>query len=222
MPVRPPRPRPKAVLLVVLVVVLINLPLAQGVWTRRQVDRSGTDVTATVTEHDVLSPGDDPDYFLAFVFDEAVDPEQRTWTAQVNRATYGRAVASRELGVRVLPGDPPAYRADGQVTHRAGWLVTGAADLALIAALLLLWRFRGRLRPQLRAVATGDVEGCPPGVALEKVEGGLYLIRGEVAAVEDDEIVLDLGQRSVRVLLDGHRNPLGHRQSAQVHGRLIG
>jgi len=222
MPVPPPRPRPKAVLLVVLVVVLINLPLAQGVLTRRQVERSGTDVTATVTDHDVLSPGDDPDYFVAFVFDEAVDPDRRTWTAQVDRATYDRAVRRRELAVRVLPGDPPAYRVEGQVTSRAGWLVTGAADLVLLAVLLLGWRFRGRLRPQLRAVATDDVEGCPPGVALEKLEGDLYLIRGEVAAVADDEIVLDLGQRSVRVLLDGHRNPVGHLQPAQVHGRLIG
>jgi hypothetical protein len=210
------------VLLVLLVVVLVNLPLAQGVLTRWQVNRSGTDVTATVTHHDVLSPGGDPDYFLAFVLDEAVDPDRRTWTAQVDRTTYDRAVASRELGVRVLRGDPPAYRVDGQVTSRAGWLVTGAADLALLAVLLLVWRFRGRLRPQLRAVATSDVEGCPPGVALEKVEGDLYLIRGEVAAVEDDEVVLDLGQRSVRVLLDGHRNPVDHLQPAQVHGRLIG
>lgn len=222
MPVPPPRPRPKAVLLVVLVVLLINLPLAQGVWTRRQVDRSGTDVTARVTDHDVLSSGEDPGYFLAFVFDKATDPERRTWTAQVDKATYDEAVASRKLGVRVLAGDPPAYRADGQVTSWAGWLVTGAADLALLAVLLLACRFRGRLRPQLRAVATEDVEGCPPGAALEKVEGDLYLIRGEVAAVEDDEIVLDLGQRSVRVLLDGHRNPVDHLQPAQVHGRLIG
>ena len=73
-----------------------------------------------------------------------------------------------------------------------------------------------------RAVAVGDVEGCPPGVALEKMEGDLYLIRGEVTAVEEDEIVLDLGERSVRVLLDGHLNPVADRQPAQVQGRLIG
>lgn len=222
MPVPPPRPRPKAVLLVVLVVVLINLPLAQGVLTRRQVERSGTDVTATVTDHDVLSPGDDPDYFVAFVFDEDVDPRRRTWAAEVDRATYDAAVAREEIGVRVLPGQPAAHRVDGQVAHRAGLFVTGAADLALLLVLLLAWRFRGRLRPQLRAVAVGDVEGCPPGVALEKMEGDLYLIRGEVTAVEEDEIVLDLGERSVRVLLDGHLNPVADRQPAQVRGRLIG
>jgi hypothetical protein len=55
-------------------------------------------------------------------------------------------------------------------------------------------------------------------VALEKTEGDLYLIRGEVTDVEEDEIVLDLGERSVRVLLDGHLNPVADRQPAQVRG----
>ena len=59
-------------------------------------------------------------------------------------------------------------------------------------------------------------------MALEKQEGDLYLIRGEVTAVEEEEIVLDLGERSVRVLLDGHLNPVADRQPAQVRGRLIG
>jgi hypothetical protein len=218
MPVAAPRPRPKAVLLVVLVVVLINLPVASGAWTRWQVDRSGRDVTARVTDHAVRPP----DYFVAFVFDEDVDPRRRTWTAEVDRATYDAAVASGTIGVRVLPGQPEAHRVDGQVAHRAGLFVTGVADLALLLLLLLAWRFRGRLRPQLVAVAVGDVEGCPLGVALERTEGDLYLIRGEVTAAEEDEIVLDLGERSVRVLLDGHRNPVADGQPAQVRGRLVG
>jgi hypothetical protein len=222
MPVAAPRPRPKAVLLVVLVAVLINLPAASGAWTRWQVDRSGRDVTARVTDHVVRPPADQPDYFVAFVFDEEIDPRRQTWTAEVDRATYDAAVAREEIGVRVLPGQPAAHRVEGQVTHRAGLFLTGAADLALLVVLLLAWRFRGRLRPQLKAVAVGDVEGCPPGVALERLEGDLYLIRGEVSSVEDDEIVLDLGERSVRVLLDGHLNPVADGQPAQVHGRLIG
>src|SRR5688572_25818869 len=222
MPVVPPRPRPKAVLLVVLVVVLINLPVASGAWTRWRVDRAGTDVTATVTGHVVGSPEDQPDYFVAFVFDEEIDPGRATWTAEVDRATYDAAVASDEIGVRVLPGRPAAHRVEGEVTHLAGLIVTAAADALLLAVLLLAWRFRGRLRPQLRAVAVAVVVEGAPGVALEKVEGDLYLIRGEVVAVDDDELVLDLGDRSVRVLLDGHHNPVGHQLPAQVHGRLIG
>jgi hypothetical protein len=220
--VAPPRPRPKAVLLVVLVAVLINLPACTGAWNRWRVDRSGTDVTATVTDHGLLPPASPPDHFVAFVFDEEIDPARTTRTAQVDRATYDEAVDRRQIGVRVLPDNPDLYRVDGQVTSRAGLVATGLADLALLSVLLLGWRFRGRLRPQLRAVATGDVVGCPPGVALEKVEGDRYLIRGEVSAAEDDEIVLDLGERSVRVLLDGHHNPVAHQQAAQVHARLIG
>jgi hypothetical protein len=131
-------------------------------------------------------------------------------------------VAEDRLGVRVLPGRPAAFRADGQVTHRFGLVLTGLADLVLLGLVLLARRFRGRLRPPLRAVAIGDVESCSPGVTLERVEGDLYLIRGEVSAVEDDEIVLDLGERFVRVLLDGHHKPVGHQESAQVQGRLIG
>jgi len=222
MPVAPSRPRPKAVLLVVLVVVLINLPLAGGAWTRWRVDRMGTDVTATVTDQVVGGEADRPEYFVAFVFDEEVDPERTTWTAEVDRSTYGAAVAREEITVRVLPGRPAAHRVEGEVTHRAGLIVTVAADLALLTLLLLAWRLRGRLRPQLRAVAVADVVTGAAGVALEKVEGDLYLIRGEVVAVDDDELVLDLGDRSVRVLLDGHHNPVGHQQPAQVHGRLIG
>jgi hypothetical protein len=207
---------------VVLVVVLINLPLASGAWTRWRVDRAGTDVTATVTGHAVGPSEDQPEYFVAFVFDEEVDPGRTTWTAEVDRATYDAAVASDEIAVRVLPGRPAAHRAEGEVTHRAGLFVTAAADLVLLTALLVAWRFRGRLRPQLRAVAVADVVAGAPGVALEKVEGDLYLIRGEVVVIDDDELVLDLGDRSVRVLLDGHHNPVGHQQQAQVHGRLVG
>jgi hypothetical protein len=210
------------VLLVALLVVLVNLPVASGSWTRWRVERAGTDVTATVTDHAVLTPGDDPAYVVAFVFPEQVDPDRTTWTAEVDRATYDEAVAKERLGVRVLPGRPAAFRADGQVTHRFGLVLTGLADLVLLGLVLLARRFRGRLRPQLRAVAVGDVESCPPGVTLERVEGDLYLIRGEVSAVEDDEILLDLGERFVRVLLDGHHNPVGHREPAQVQGRLIG
>ena len=222
MPAPRPRPRVKSVVLVVLLVLLINLPVAQGAWTRWRVDRSGTDVTALVTDHEVLQPRDAPQYFVAFVFDEEIDPDRRTWTAEVDRATYDEAVAQEEIAVRVLPGNPAAYRAEGQVTHRVGLVLTLAADLLLLVLLLLAWRFRGRLRPQLRAVAVGEVEPGPPGATLERIEGDLYLISGEVSAIEDGEIVLDLGERSLRVLLDGHANPVGLEQPALVRGRLIG
>jgi hypothetical protein len=216
------RPRPKAVLLVLLLVTMINLPIVHSTWTRWKVERSGTDVTAPVVGHDVLGSADDPEYYVSFRLSREIDPDQHAWPVQLDKASYDEAVASRTLDVRVLPDQPSAYSVDGQVTGRLGLVITLLADLALLVMVALAWRFRGSLRPQLRAVATGDVERCKPGSALDKLEGDLYLIRGEVSAIEADEIVLDLGDRSVVVALDGHHNPIGHQQPAQVRGRLIG
>lgn len=216
------RPRPKAVLLVLLLVTMINLPIVHSTWTRWKVERSGTDVTAPVVGHDVLGSTGDPEYYVSFRLSREIDPDQHAWPVQLDKASYDEAVASRSLDVRVLPDQPSAYTVDGQVTSRLGLVITLLADLALLVMVALAWRFRGSLRPQLRVVATGDVERCKPGSALDKLEGDLYLVRGEVSAIEADEIVLDLGDRSVVVVLDGHHNPIGHQQPAQVRGRLIG
>jgi hypothetical protein len=216
------RPRPKALLLVLLLVVVINLPVGHSRFTSWRVARSGVDVTATVTADRVLPPKDDPEYFLEFVYSRDIDPDQRPWTAEVDRPTYERAVADDAVGVRVLPGHPAAYTVDGQVTHRLGLVVTLVADVALLLMLLLLWRFRTRLRPRLEAIALADVERCKPGASLEKLEEGVYLISGEVSGIADDEILLELGDRQVRIVLDGHANPVGYQQPARVRARLIG
>jgi hypothetical protein len=73
----------------------------------------------------------------------------------------------------------------------------------------------------IRIAAIGDVERCPPGSALEQIEGDLYLVRGEVTGLDGDEIVLDAGERDVLVVLDGHHNPVGYQQPAQVRGRIV-
>ncbi|MFC7495612.1 MULTISPECIES: hypothetical protein [unclassified Nocardioides] len=100
-------------------------------------------------------------------------------------------------------------------------VVTLVADVALVVAGLLLWRYDARRPPQLQAVAVGDVERCPPGAALDRLDEETYLIRGEVAAVADDRVVIEVGDRSVVVMLAGHRNPVGHQQAAQVRARLV-
>lgn len=212
----------KGALLLILIAVMINLPLVQSRYTSWRVEHSGVDVTGQVTGSGVLSPKDEPHYVLEFTLPDEIDPDQTRWSAEVDRATYERATESKEIDVRVLPDRPVAHTVEGQVKHNLGLVVTLAADLVLLALVVLLRRFRGRLRPPLKAVAVGDVEPCDPGSALDRVEGDLYLIRGQVSEVGDDELVLDLGDRSVHVLLDGHHNPVGHRQPAQVSGRLIG
>jgi len=44
---------------------------------------------------------------------------------------------------------------------------------------------------------------------------------GEVLDRDDQEVVLDLGDRLVRVVLDGHLNHVGHQQPAQARVRVI-
>lgn len=214
----------KGALLAALLVVMVNLPLAQVSYTSWRIERSGTDVTAKVTGTALLPPRDDPSYVLAFELPDEVteDPAGKRWTAEVDRATYDRAVADGEVTVRVLLDRPAAHTVEGQVTGRTGLIVTLIADLILLLLILFLRRFRGRLRPRLEAVALTDLEPCEPGVALEKLEGGDYLIRGEVTALEDGQVEIALGDRMVRVLLDGHRSTVAHGQPGQVRGRLIG
>jgi hypothetical protein len=209
--------RTRHLVVLLVAVVLINLPLLHATWTDLRVDRSGIDVAATVVDHRTA----DGQHLVTFRFPEEVDPDQRTWSADVDATTYDQVVDSGEIEVRVIPDDPASYRADGQVESNTLLVVTLIADLLLVLAALLLWRYGGRRRPQLQAVALGDVERCPPGVALDRLEGETYLIRGEVAEVADDRVVIELGGRSVLILLDGHRNPVGHQQAAQVRARLV-
>jgi hypothetical protein len=209
--------RTRYLLVLLLAAVLVNLPLLHSTWTDNRVERNGVDVNATVVAHRTVGG----QHLLSFQFPESVDPSQRTWQADVGSTTYEQAIATGELDVRVLPDDPSAYRAEGQVDNNAVLVTTLIADALLLVVTLLLWRSGVRRRPQLRAVALEDVERCAPGVALQRVEGENFLIRGEVSAIEPGQVVIELGDRSVLVHLDGHQNPVGHQQPAQVHARLV-
>ena len=206
--------RRRSALLLLLLAVVINLPLVHSTWTDAKVERSGTDVGATVVDHR------DPDW-VSFTFPDDVDPQQRTWSVEVEDATYDEAVATGRLEVRVIDGAPSAYRGDGAVESRVPLVATAAADAVLVLLALLMWRFGGRLRSGLRAVALGDVERCAPETLLERLHAEDYLVRGEVLEVAPDRVVLDLGNRTIEVLLDGHHNPVGHQQAAQVLARMI-
>jgi hypothetical protein len=209
--------RTRYVLVLVLAAMLVNLPLLHSTWTDQRVARSGIAVSATVVDHRTVGG----QHLLSFTFPESVDPDQQTWQADVDSATYDDAVASGDLEVRVLADDPAAYRADGQVASNSLLVITLLADVVLVLAVLMLWRLGGRRRPQLRAIAVEDVERCAPGTALDRLEGETFLIRGEVSAIEPGQVVLELGDRSVLVYLDGHLNVVGHQQPAQVRARLV-
>ena len=71
-------------------------------------------------------------------------------------------------------------------------------------------------------MATEDVQHAEPGSTLERLDGATYLVEGQVVVIEPDLLVLDLGDRRVRVDLAGHHNPVGYQQPARVRARLIG
>jgi hypothetical protein len=222
MSTRLPEPRRRTrILLILVLVVFVNLPAVHSTWQRWKVERSGVGTTATVVQTEERDGG----YWLSFEYPPSVDlgdVEVGRWPAEVDRATWEDARESGEIGVRYLEGRVSAYEVDGQQYHWAGLVTTGIFDAILVVIVLLARRFGRRRRPlPLRVAAIGDVERCAPGGLLEQVEGDLYVVRGEVAAIEGDEVLLDLGDQDVWVILDGHRNPVGYQQPAQVRGRLL-
>ena len=212
--------RAKSLLLLVLVAVLVNLPIVHSTWTGWRVDRDGDDVSAVVTDTRLVV--DDGGYLVEFRMPADVDPDESTWVAQVDRATYDEAVASERVEVRVLRDDPSAYTVHGQVTSRVGLVVMGLVDVLLLMGGVLLWRGRGRFGHPLVLSATGDLERCRPGALLEKQPDGMYAVSGEVVSIEADRVVLDVDGREVTVLLEGHRNPVGYQQPARAIGHLVG
>jgi hypothetical protein len=214
--------RTNRILLVAVLVAFINLPILHNTWTRWQVQRNGTDTVAEVADTRVLGDEADPSYWVVFRFSDDIDPEQLPWSAQVEREVFQEADAEGSIDVRVLESRPAAHIVEGQIRNPLGWIITVLADVIILAILLLAWRSRGRTRPvPIRIAAIGDVERCPPGAVLEQIEGDLYLVRGEVTGIDADEIVVDAGERDVLVILDGHQNPVGYQQPAEVRGRIV-
>lgn len=204
--------------LIAFIAFVINFPMAHSLYLDWQLDRSGVEVVAEVT--DTRQVGDE---FLV-LFTVPADGSREEFTgavAEVDEATYDDARSSRTLVVTVLPDDGGVFHAEGQQPNRIGPIVTVLADVFLVAMLLLAWRFRNAMRVELVLRATEDLERCPPGSRLERVQGQRYLVSGEVAEILDDEIVLDLGDRRVRVVLDGYANPVGYQQSVQAVGVMI-
>jgi hypothetical protein len=208
---------------VVVVVALVNLPLVHSSWLRSQVERSGVDVNAEVAG----GPDRGGRAYVDFVLpdrvgDVALDAAERAGSVEVDDQVRDRAVETGELEVRVLPDRPSAYAVDGEVRGRGLLVLTLLADLLVLLAAGLLWRFRAGLRPDLVLRATADVERCPPGVRLERLVDDEYVVQGEVEEIAANRVALLVGTRRVVVELDGHANPVRHQQGALVRGRLIG
>ncbi|MSY85017.1 MAG: hypothetical protein F2693_09880 [Actinobacteria bacterium] len=220
-------------LLLLLLVVVVNLGPLGSWWTQERLDRDGvSERVAASTEG--MPEGQvvvalPPEVTDAVAPDDADGTEDQAAdragllarTATLEPAAYDDAVATGEVEVTWLEDDPATYRVEGEQggTGLATLLVVNAGVLLLVAVVLLL---RGRTRPELRMVATADVRRVPPGPLLERVEGNDYVVRGDVESLSEDELVLAVADRRVRVLLDGHANPASYQHSVEVRGTMIG
>lgn len=206
------------VILIAFIAFIVNFPLAHATFLSWQLDQRGVEVVADVTETRVVGE----DYLVQF--DVPGDGRREPFegaVVEVDQATYENARSSQHIVITVLPDDGGVFRAEGQQPNRLGLVITLCADVFLLAMIVLALRFRVALRVELVLRATEDAERCPPGSRLDRIEGQRYLVSGDVVEIHDDEIVLDLGDRRVRVLLDGHRNPAGYEQSVQVIGYMV-
>lgn len=210
--------------LLVAVVLLVNLPLVSSTWTRSSVERSGVDVRAEVTETRNLGTADDPSWWLSYRLPREIDPERRSWSSQVDAAAYDRAETSGTVPVRVIAGEPASAIVEGEVRSRAGLVGTLVADAVLGALLIFLWRVRGpgRRREVDTVEALEDVRPGSGEAGWDDLDDGTALVRGEVVERDGHEVVLDLGARLVRVVLDGHANPIEEHRPAQVRVRQSG
>lgn len=218
------RPRRTRLLLILLLVVVVNVPPLHAAWTDQRLD-GGTTVPAAATPEGAppgqLNVAMPREVTEALTPDESGDEGLLVLPARVDPATYDRAVASGELDVTYLPDDPAVYRVEGADNGIAltSILVINGGLLLLVALFLLV---RGRSRPELRMVATADLRRVPPGALLERLHGNDYVVRGDIDQLADDELVLEVGDRRVRVLLDGYVNPAAYQQSVEVRGTMIG
>ena len=204
-----------------LVVLLINLPLVHSTWTRWQVERNGSDVTATLVDNDVLGAADDPAYWISYLLPSDIDPDQLEWAREVDKSAYDAAVASGTVTVRVLDGNPVTSRAEGQVVGRAGLIATLIADLLLVAFLWVLWRFGRYGRPEvLRLEALGDVVAGADDPGVEEQDGVVH-VTGALTEATDHDVVLDAAGRRVVVVLDGRAVLAAPGDRVSVRGRVL-
>ncbi len=205
---------------IALGVVVINLPMAHMSYYGWRLDRDGVRTEASVVETRRVPPeGNDATYVVGFRFDRHVDPQQEVWFARVDEETYDAARDEERIGVRLLPGRPGTHEADGQQKSALPLIITIVGDVMLLGMALLYWRARPAPALRLRLVATADVERCKPKPSIERLDDGSYVVCGEVSGIGDDAIVLDVGEHTVRVELDGYANPVGYQQPARVTGR---
>jgi hypothetical protein len=134
----------------------------------------------------------------------------------------GRLGTGLVLLVLLVLVNAPLLASDEPGTGPVVATLVADAVLLVLAWSLLRGGGRGRRRPSLQAVALGDLRPTAEGVLLERVQSEDYRVRGEVVEVRPDAVVLDLGNRYLEVLLDGHANPVTTGRAVELEARMIG
>ncbi len=125
-----------------MAVFLVNLPFVHEALIDRAVASSGREVAATVLDGSRVSGRNFVDYRLP----KAVDPEGTRFSARIDDETYARALESKVLPVRVVPGRPEANRPQGRVASHVFTVVALGADAVLALGAVFFWRRRRRWR----------------------------------------------------------------------------
>lgn len=120
-------------LLLILLVVLVNLPAAHERWTDHEVSAKGRDVVAEVVDGRRTGGRNLVDYRLP----SSADPKRTVYSASLERGAYDRAMDTRDLAVRAVPGDPGANRPEGEVANPLFLVVAIGADVMLLVVLAL-------------------------------------------------------------------------------------
>jgi hypothetical protein len=134
---------------ILLAVLLVNLPAVHQAWTGHRIDAHGREVEAVVLEARTINGRHLVDYRLP----REVDPAGNRFSASVDDATYELARESDRLAVRVIPGQPGANRADGEVSSPVLVVAAVGADVILLV-IGGLWLYRRR-RPEESGTAAG-------------------------------------------------------------------
>ncbi|MFN8195206.1 MAG: hypothetical protein U0R80_13100 [Nocardioidaceae bacterium] len=219
--------RVKSLLLVGLLVLMINVPLVQSTVLGRRIASGGEDVTALVVDRSVSGTDERPTYVVSARLPTSIDPDRTVLSARVDKATYDAAGAAGTVVVRVLPSQPTtAYRFTGQTHSRQGLWLTLGTDAVLAALVLLLWRTgRYRGRDHLRLEATADLVAGGDGRSAVLPEGAAtgdhVQLAGVLLEASEHEALLDLGDRTAHVLLDGHACDGAVGDSMVARGRLL-
>ena len=211
--------RTRRLIFVVVMLVVLTFPLVATLVTRARIERSGVDVTATVVQ--TTTNGDA--YLVAFRLPEAIDPDQDNYSAEVDRATYEKAAASKEIAVRVLEDRPAAHRVEGEIRSKAPYVMVAVVD-ALVLAVGLWWVRVGRRRPTVLIRANSPLEAADPDEpgSLARQPDDAYEAVGTVLSADDAEVVLDIGERQVVITLAGYENPVPVGSPARARGPIIG